>query len=312
MAVLVPWGFGCTIALNAIVGGVQRTTLSAPEIVQAHKRCEEDAKRPVDLEHERALGGGIAVNWVHRSDGLALKTPSDMDLERYLNQLGKFLSGLSKRPDLAWTFGVLESPSVNALSAPGGYVLVTRGLLQKLHSEAELAGVLAHEIAHVTERHAIAAYQDLWMKTCQSNVWSSPVKEALTSTLPLEVLKDPIRKQFDAWTDSISENIAKVGFQQDQEYVADRVGMELLLNAGYSPWTYVAFVGSLPGGGGWFPNHPPPHERERRLRAYLNGFNPKGRTGEGDSDTPLVAADYPFDTYASPPLSSKLAVVSPP
>ena len=79
----------------------------------------------------------------------------DGDLQAYVQELGEELAARSERPDLPWTFRVLDDPVINAFALPGGYIYVTRGLLAYLDSEAELAGVLGHEIGHVTARHSV-------------------------------------------------------------------------------------------------------------------------------------------------------------
>ena len=78
----------------------------------------------------------------------------DRELQDYVNRVGQRLVANSDRPDLPFTFTVIDSPDLNAFATPGGYVYIHRGLLAYLDSEAELAGVLGHEIAHVTARHA--------------------------------------------------------------------------------------------------------------------------------------------------------------
>jgi len=77
--------------------------------------------------------------------------------QRYIQQFGARLAAVSERPNLPWTFRVVDDPSVNAFAVPGGFVYVTRGLLAHLTSEAELASVVGHEIGHVTARHTVAA-----------------------------------------------------------------------------------------------------------------------------------------------------------
>src|SRR5690606_33053344 len=74
-------------------------------------------------------------------------------LQAYVNEVGQKLARQSHRSNLQWTFTVLDSPEVNAFALPGGYVYVTRGIMAHLDSEAELAGVIGHEIGHVTARH---------------------------------------------------------------------------------------------------------------------------------------------------------------
>ena len=82
----------------------------------------------------------------------------DAALQNYLNSVARPLARESHRPGLDWQFKVMDSPVVNAFAAPGGYVFVTRGLLAAVSDEAELAGVLAHEIGHVTARHSARNY----------------------------------------------------------------------------------------------------------------------------------------------------------
>ncbi len=129
--------------------------------------CEKLNALPSE-EEEYALGGAIALNWVQRGGGLV---PLDKNekLVRYLNVVGKNLGAQSSRPLLRWTFGILQTEdSFNALSAPGGYVFVTLGLLRGVENEAQLAGVLAHEIAHVTGKHVLNRYTETKVEECKS------------------------------------------------------------------------------------------------------------------------------------------------
>ena len=75
--------------------------------------------------------------------------------QAYVSQLGKKLAAHSERPNLPWTFRVVDDPVVNAFALPGGFVYVTRGLMTHLNSEAELVSVLGHEIGHVTAKHGV-------------------------------------------------------------------------------------------------------------------------------------------------------------
>ena len=79
----------------------------------------------------------------------------DTAVQRYVSQLGNRLAAVSERPDLPWTFRVVDDPTVNAFAVPGGFIYVTRGLMSHLTSEAQLVGVLGHEIGHVTARHSV-------------------------------------------------------------------------------------------------------------------------------------------------------------
>src|SRR5206468_9015263 len=80
----------------------------------------------------------------------------DSALQRYIQQFGMRLAATSERPNLPWTFRVVDDPVVNAFALPGGFIYVTRGIFAHLNSEAELAGVVGHEIGHVTARHSVS------------------------------------------------------------------------------------------------------------------------------------------------------------
>jgi len=82
----------------------------------------------------------------------------DQELQRYVQDLGMRLAEHSHRPNLPWTFTVVDSPAINAFAVPGGFVYITRGILPYLGDESELAGVLGHEIGHVTARHVNKQY----------------------------------------------------------------------------------------------------------------------------------------------------------
>jgi len=84
---------------------------------------------------------------------------ADVRIQRYVNTLGRWLAMQTERPDLPWTFGVLDDSGFNAFATPGGYIFITRGLLNRMNNEAELAGVLAHEIGHVLRKHHLHAAQ---------------------------------------------------------------------------------------------------------------------------------------------------------
>ena len=102
----------------------------------------------VSESQEIAMGNETVVS-VHATIG----TYPDSNLQRYVRGIGTRLAGVAERPALPWHFEVVDDPTVNAFAAPGGKIFVTRGILPFLGSEAELSGVLGHEIGHVTARH---------------------------------------------------------------------------------------------------------------------------------------------------------------
>ncbi|MET0405934.1 MAG: M48 family metalloprotease [Cystobacter sp.] len=134
---------------------------------EMRKDCVALRERVITFDEERSFGDAVSIQWVSRAGGLTTRGDADA-LHLQLNKLGRNLAAQSSRPHLPWVFGVLQSEGVNAVSGPGGYVFVSEGLLARLDDEAQLAGVLAHEIAHITGRHALEEYQGYLVDKCES------------------------------------------------------------------------------------------------------------------------------------------------
>jgi len=205
----------------------------------------------VPLEQEVKIGRQIAGNLL----GAAPLVP-DPKLQRYVNSVGRWVASRSTRPDLNWTFGVIESNDINAFAAPGGYVFITRGLYVKLKDEAELAGVLGHEIAHVQQKHHLKILQ----------------KQQLIG-LGSELLGRQIGggDQTQKLIGSGAEIMAR-GLDKSAEFEADRMGVVLAVRAGYDPWalpTVLQELATVSKGDSsvalLFKTHPSPEERLTQL-----------------------------------------------
>lgn len=136
--------------------------------IESGKKLQE-ANKEFSVEEEVQLGNGITASVLGAS-----KLATDQNLQRYVNRVGKWLAMHSDRPDLPWTFGVIDTETINAFAMPGGTILMSTGLVKRLTSESELAGALAHEIAHVVKKHQLAAIQS----SLNSDVMASIGKEA--------------------------------------------------------------------------------------------------------------------------------------
>ena len=112
------------------------------------------AVKDIDEPEEIAIGKDVASRLLGAAPLVA-----NPGMQRYVNNVGRWLAVQTERPDLPWQFGVLDSPNVNAFAVPGGTIFITRGLLERMRSEAELAGVLGHEISHVLRKHHLKAIQ---------------------------------------------------------------------------------------------------------------------------------------------------------
>jgi predicted Zn-dependent protease len=152
----------------------------------------------------------------------------DAELGGYVAMIGGSLVANSEQPRYPFTFTVLNSPVVNAFALPGGYVYVTRGLMALANSEAELAGVLAHEIGHVTARHPAQRY-------------SRSVIADLGVTL-LGILTDNPQVNRIA---EMGGGLYLMRFSREEEYESDLLGVGYLSRAGYNPWAQARFLESL-------------------------------------------------------------------
>ena len=206
---------------------------------------------------------------------------NDDKLQQYVNKVGRWLASQSERPELPWRFGVIESADVNAFAAPGGYILVTRGLYASLSDETELAGVLAHEIAHVVERHHI---------------------EVLRKSAALEQGRKAVEKQLKDDKETLLKRLVGNGAElfarrldQDAEYDADRRGVALAARAGYSPYGLPAVLQKIASVAAnddrvqlLYKTHPAPADRLRRLDKAMGAeFYQYDNPGAGGTLHPL-------------------------
>jgi len=156
----------------------------------------------------------------------------DMVMQRYLNQLGRWISLQSARPNLPWTFAVLDDPGFNAFAAPGGYIFVTKGLMDGVADESELAGILAHEIIHVTSKHHLIALNKAARAGLLTQAISSQLKNDLGGLVSGQLL-------------ALGRNMYTKGLDQSDELEADRSGVALAARAGFDPYGLVGVLQQL-------------------------------------------------------------------
>jgi len=156
----------------------------------------------------------------------------DMAMQRYLNQLGRWISLQSARPDLPWTFAVLDDPGFNAFAAPGGYIYVTKGLMDRVADESELAAILAHEIIHVTSKHHLIALNKAARAGLLTQAISSQLKSDVGGLVSGQLL-------------ALGRNMYSKGLDQSDELEADRSGVALAARAGFDPYGLVGVLQQL-------------------------------------------------------------------
>ena len=202
-------------------------------------------------------------------------------MQAYVTQIGNDLAQTSELPRLDWTFTVLNSPVVNAFALPGGYVYVSRGLVALAENEAQLASVLAHEIAHVTARHSAQRY-------------GSQQLAGIASVLSGALLGRPAGQA----TAALSQ-VAIASYSRDQELEADTLGIRYLSRAGYAADASAAFLAKLQAeselqgrtrrrsrrGERFQPAANPPAHDGARARSHGAGGNRPGRRSPGSGAT---------------------------
>jgi predicted Zn-dependent protease len=211
------------------------------------------ATREASQDEEIALGGDVAARLVGAAPLVA-----DARVQRYVNHVGRWLASQTERADLPWKFGVLEAPQVNAFAVPGGTIFITRGLLEKMGSEAELAGVLGHEIAHVLRKHHLKAIQKGALASLSGDVAGA----ALTN-----VNSEARHKLVSFGTEMYSR-----GLDKGDELEADRLGVVIAARAGYDAYGLPSVLQTLQGMNAsdsavalMFKTHPAPGERLDQL-----------------------------------------------
>ncbi len=197
----------------------------------------------------------------------------DEGLQRYVHGLGARLAASSERPQLPWQFRVVDDPIVNAFALPGGFIYVTRGILAHISSEAELVGVLGHEIGHVTARHSV-----------------EQMSQAQLATLGLGVAmiaSEDVRQFGDIAQAGLGLMFLKFG--RDDERQADDLGLRYLTRGGYDPrempnvFRTLDRVGAAAGSGripNWLSTHPAPGDRVERLNQAIATLPAEARQGE--------------------------------
>ena len=267
MALLLLAGCG-TQVVNPVSGRSERTVMDEPsEIAEGRKA------------HQQVL-----------TEYGALASPR---LQTYVNDVGQKLAKHSHRANLQWTFTVLDSPEINAFALPGGYVYVTRGIMAYMDSEADLAGVIGHEIGHVTARHGAQR--------------ATSEQKAGIGVLAATVLGVLIEGATGA--QGVAQAASQLGqgvaagrlasYSREQESQADGLGAEYLSRAGYNPRNLVDVIQILqsqdrfaadrakaegrpsPADGGWLASHPSNGKRladmQQVAARYSGSYDDDGR-----------------------------------
>ena len=220
----------------------------------------------------------------------------DAELQAYVSRLGMSIAEISERPQLPWSFKVVDDPIVNAFALPGGFVYVTRGILLHFDSEAELMGVLGHEVGHVTARHGASqmSRQQLQMGLLGAGA----------------ILSEEVRRYGSLAVQGLQ--LLNLSYSRGDESESDRLGLRYISRLGYDADAMIGvfqMLASVSGGGGaggrlpeWQMTHPYPENREADIREEIatTGVSRSGtmnRDGYLDMIDGMVVGVNPRDGY---------------
>ena len=268
----------------------------------AEQHCAPLLTREVSWNDERTIGADLAVTFTAQLGHLYLDGITEKDPQKLIGELamqkpvslpasgkngvsahvaivGRNLARYSGRPQLPWVFGVIDSEKPQTFSTPGGFVFVTTGLLKKMTNEAQLAGVLAHEISHVVQKDALKKYVSARHKQCVAANFAAWMIENGGPTSPATAELVKFSRKFTSDLDLNQEDsefsrfllhsmvmFMMAGNDKASEFATDKLALELVAFAGYDAVQYEQFLTT------WEQeSHPVSKDRAAMLEALRNG-----------------------------------------
>lgn len=260
-----------TKTMITLLGTVVLSQTSAAQLGNVLKNAQKakavaDNNKPWTPEQEQAIGQASAAKLIS-----VFHLYENPDMVRYVNLVGNTVARQSGR-SVTYHFGILDTDVVTAVSLPGGYIFITRGALANLKNEAELAGVLAHEVAHIDKRHLEREIR------AQKN--ADFAKTEAASHVPVGA--ELVNMAGTIVTRSLTMQVSR-----DKESEADKFGVEYSSRAGYDPSglrNFLQYLASIPANpqskqalGLWGSTHPPLPDRINSLNSQLASYPADGQ-----------------------------------
>ena len=238
---------------------VEKGWLKQSQVESLRKTTAAFRKGAADISEseEYYIGRAVAAELLAR-----FEPAGDEALDRYVRSVGQAVAMASDRPSTygGYHFQVLDSDEPNAFAAPGGLILVTRGLVRLAKTEDELACALAHELAHVSRKHGLGS-----IKTARlTAAFEVLAREASKESRRAEDL-GKLTEHFEGAIDDVVTNLVVKGYSRDKEFEADQLGAEYARRAGYDPKALARLLGRLNGSGGLLKTHPSSASRVQHL-----------------------------------------------
>jgi predicted Zn-dependent protease len=246
--------------------------------------------------------GGLENSW-EKSAGESthaalMKKPGPYKDAKMLERFGRVARKLVptvERQDLQYRFTILDTDEVNAFAVPGGYVYVTKGLMKQIGSDDELAGVVAHELAHINKKHSLRQAEKAGV---------------MALVIALMGVKDETEKYQKAA--AVAAFFASMKFSRDDEYQADRSAVEYTMKAGYRPEGLITFFEKINRDNGltkvtkYFSTHPPTNDRIKKVKEEI--VKRRGPSSNGMTQAP--ASGNPQPSTSSTPAATTAPVTT--
>ncbi len=259
--------------------------ISSCESIAKASEAQEAAKEEFTPEGEYYIGRAVAANITTTYKPYT----SNVNLTNYLNQICKAITVCSSKPDLynGYHLMILDTEEVNAFATSGGHVFITKGLLRSANSEDALAGIIAHEIAHIQLQHNILAIQKS-RKTSANVATGIAAANVLSTVIGVASNNESVQNATQAFSasvndfsDSINDAIGELvnkGYSRDQEFQADDLALELMAAAGYEPSSFIEMLRNLKTSqgkvsGGFNNTHPTPDARIKNAETSLSKYS---------------------------------------
>ena len=207
------------------------------------------------VEKDFKIGKAVAPE-IEKLLGNRINSPK---LQRYIDRVGQKIAGVCHHPDWQYHYTAVKHKSVNALALPGGFIFITRGMLENITNEAELAAVLAHETTHAVARHAMAQLSK------QTVMQLATLATLVSKQAPAELQQLAL----------ISNQFLTLQYSRDDEQQADTGGLRYMVEAGYDPNSMIELMQMLykehPGGKQYefYSTHPHPTSRLHYIKAMI-------------------------------------------
>lgn len=217
---------------------------------------------PKQVYKELKIGRALAAKFIKKY-GLV----QDLNQTKYINFIGGKIAELSPRQELNFKFGILNTPEVNAFACPGGYIFITKGALNLIENEAELVGVLSHEVSHVSLFHSgkYEAKEEIWIDMVASLL--SPGGDMVTSVM-------------EAASKELEESMLENGRQKEFEIQADASAAVLISELGYDSSAYIGYLKKMKSANDnqvFVKTHPPVDDRINAMQKFISDQRlPKG------------------------------------